>query len=68
MRSVQAVKPLLTTVKVMPIPEAVVLPMHSNLRDDSGVFNPGAQVLSGAKTMLDELLRWSGALKPLRAR
>jgi NAD(P)H-dependent FMN reductase len=68
MRAVQAVKPLLTTVKVMPIPEAVALPMHSNLRDESGAFNPGAHVLSGAKAMLDELVRWSEALKPMRAK
>jgi NAD(P)H-dependent FMN reductase len=68
MRSVQAVKPLLTTVKVMPIPEAVALPMHQNARDEHGAFQPSDHVLSGAKTMLDELLRWSEALKPLRAK
>ena len=67
MRAVQATKPLLTTVKVMPIPEAVALPMHLNSRDESGAFQPGEQVLSGARAMLDELSRWSVALKPLRS-
>lgn len=66
MRAVQATKPLLTTVKVMPIPEAVALPMHLNSRDESGAFQPSEQVLSGARAMLDELSRWSVALKPLR--
>ncbi|MGB3644334.1 MAG: NADPH-dependent FMN reductase [Mesorhizobium sp.] len=67
MRAVQALKPLLTTVKVMPIPEAVALPMHLNSRDEKGAFQPNEHVLSGTKAMLDELMRWSGALKPLRA-
>ncbi len=66
MRAVQATKPLLTTVKVMPIPEAVTLPMHLNSRDEKGAFQPSEAVLSGAKTMLDELSRWSLTLKPLR--
>lgn len=66
MRAVQATKPLLTTVKVMPIPEAVALPMHHNARDEKGAFQPSEQVLGGAKAMLDELARWSTALKPLR--
>jgi NAD(P)H-dependent FMN reductase len=67
MRAVQALKPLLTTVKVMPIPEAVALPMHLNSRDEKGAFQPNEHVLSGTGTMLDELMRWSVALKPLRA-
>lgn len=67
MRAVQATKPLLTTVKIMPIPEAVALAMHHNARDEQGAFHPSEQVLSGAKAMLDELSRWSVALKPLRA-
>ncbi|TJV04872.1 MAG: NADPH-dependent FMN reductase, partial [Mesorhizobium sp.] len=30
-------------------------------------FNASEQVAGGAKTMLDELSRWSEALKPMRA-
>lgn len=67
MRAVQALKPLLTTVKVMPIPEAVALPMHLDSRDEKGAFRADDHVLSGSRTMLDELLRWGEALKPLRA-
>jgi hypothetical protein len=45
----------------------VALPMHLNSRDEKGAFQPNEHVLSGTGTMLDELMRWSVALKPLRA-
>ena len=66
MRSVQSLKPLLTTLKVMPIPEAVALPSFATYLDEEGCFTPSEQVLAGARTMLDELFRWSEALKVLR--
>jgi NAD(P)H-dependent FMN reductase len=66
LRSVQALKPLLTTVKVVPIPEAVALPTYAAHLDDKGRFSPSEQVTAGARTMLDELARWSAALKPMR--
>ena len=67
LRAAQALKPLLTSVGVMPISEGVALPMYQKLLDENGAFNAGEQVQGGAKTMLDELLRWSEALKPMRA-
>ncbi|TIM03858.1 MAG: NADPH-dependent FMN reductase, partial [Mesorhizobium sp.] len=57
---------LLTSVGVMPISEGVALPMYQKLLDENGAFNASEQVQGGAKTMLDELLRWSEALKPMR--
>jgi NAD(P)H-dependent FMN reductase len=66
MRAVQSFKPLLTTVKVMPIPEAVVLPAFAQHLDDGRTFTPNDAATSSAATMLDELFRWSEALKPLR--
>jgi NAD(P)H-dependent FMN reductase len=66
LRAAQAVKPLLTSVGVMPIPEGVALPLYQKLLDKDGAFQPSEQVLGGAKTMLEELLRWSEALKPMR--
>lgn len=66
LRSVQALKPLLTTVKVMPIPEAVALPTFAAHLDDKGGFSPSEQISASARTMLDELARWSAALKPMR--
>lgn len=66
LRSVQSLKPLLTTVKVMPIPEAIALPTYAALLADKGNFSPPEQVSGSARTMLDELFRWSEALKPMR--
>lgn len=65
MRSVQAVKPLLTTVKVMPLPEAVNI--HSFAQHlDAGVFKSTEALDKAATVMLDELRRWTTALAPLR--
>lgn len=66
LRSVQMTKQILTTLKMMPIPEAVALPFISKSMDD-GVFKGGESHEKAAVTMLDELVRWSGALKTLRA-
>ena len=67
LRAAQALKPLLAAVGIMPIPEGVALPMYQKLLDENGAFSASEQVAGGAKAMLDELLRWSEALKPLRA-
>ena len=65
MRAVQAAKPILTTLKVMPLPEQVLVPMvGQHLKD--GVFQPGEHHVTSAGAMLDELARWGAALKPLR--
>jgi NAD(P)H-dependent FMN reductase len=65
-RSVQMSKSVLTTLKLMPIPEGVSLPFFMQMMDD-GVFKPGEPAHKSAVTMLDELERWAAALKPLRA-
>ncbi|UVK43241.1 NAD(P)H-dependent oxidoreductase [Mesorhizobium sp. AR07] len=67
LRAAQALKPLLTSVGVMPIPEGVALPMYQKLLDEKGAFTASEQVTGGARAMLDELLRRSEALKPMRA-
>ncbi|MEI9415793.1 NADPH-dependent FMN reductase [Mesorhizobium sp. Cs1321R2N1] len=67
LRAAQALKPLLTAVGIMPIPEGVALPLYQKLLDENGAFDANEQVRGGTKTMLDELLRWSEALKPMRA-
>ncbi|WP_315919091.1 NADPH-dependent FMN reductase [Mesorhizobium sp. SP-1A] len=67
MRAVQATKPLLTTVKVVPIPEAIAIPFYQKTLDEDGAFQPTEPVLASANSMLDELHRWSVALKPMRA-
>lgn len=66
LRSVQAVKPLLTSVKMMPLPESVSVQFVQNFVKD-GVFTPEQKHLDMARLMLNELAKWAGALKPLRA-
>lgn len=66
LRSAQAVKPLLTTLKMMPIPEAVGIPNFGQFMDEGGAFRPNELVDKSATTMLGELLRWAEALKPMR--
>ncbi|MCA0024874.1 MULTISPECIES: NADPH-dependent FMN reductase [unclassified Mesorhizobium] len=67
LRAAQALKPLLTSVGVMPVPEGIALPLYQKLLGTDGSFEVSEQVQGGARTMLEELLRWSEALKPMRA-
>jgi NAD(P)H-dependent FMN reductase len=64
LRAVQMEKQTLTTLKVVPIVEAVVIPMVAQSIAD-GRFRGNELQTQAAKVMLDELLRRAGALKPL---
>lgn len=66
LRAVQAEKQMLTTLKVVPIPESVPLPNYPQFLNEDGAFVPTEIVNNGTTTMLDELFRWSEALKPMR--
>ncbi len=66
-RSVQTLKQTLTTLKMMPIVEAVIVPMFQEFIDDNGRFVPNAMHSQGAQETLDELYRWTDALAPLRS-
>ncbi|WP_213958781.1 MULTISPECIES: NADPH-dependent FMN reductase [unclassified Variovorax] len=65
-RGVQATKQLLSTLKLVPIPEAVVVPHFNQHIGAEGVFLPSDLHTASAKTMLDELHRWTRALAALR--
>jgi NAD(P)H-dependent FMN reductase len=65
-RSAQHAKQILTALRMMPIPEQVTLPFFTQHMKE-GVFTPPDNQSKAAKTMLDELQKWSAALKPLRA-
>jgi NAD(P)H-dependent FMN reductase len=67
LRAAQAVKLLLTALKIMPIPEGVAVLNFQQFLDESGTFRPNELVEKSATTMLGELVRWAEALKPLRA-
>jgi NAD(P)H-dependent FMN reductase len=65
-RSVQMVKQIVTTLKMMPIPEAVAIPFITSFMKE-GAFAGTEQHAKSAVAMLDELVRWAGALATLRA-
>lgn len=65
-RGVQMTKQLLTTLKVVPIPEAVIIPNFPQHMGAEGAFEPNNFHLDSAKSMLEELSRWTDALKQLR--
>jgi NAD(P)H-dependent FMN reductase len=67
LRSVQVAKQIVTTLKMMPIPEGVPMPMVFQNLDENGKLKPVDIYKTSATTMLDELFRWTEALKSLRA-
>ena len=67
-RSVQSLKPLVTTLRVMPIPEAVSIPFFTKMIDgETSTLSPGEVQEQAAEKMLNELSRWASALKTLRS-
>jgi NAD(P)H-dependent FMN reductase len=66
LRSVQMTKQILLALKVVPIPEGVVIPLVSSALQE-GVFKASEAHEKAAQVMLDELLRWTLALRALRS-
>ena len=64
-RAMQMAKQLVTAVKMMPVQEAVTIPFFSQLME-GGVFKSNETHDNAAVAMLNELLRWTDALKPVR--
>jgi NAD(P)H-dependent FMN reductase len=64
-RSVEMIKQIVTTLKMMPIPEAVAIPFVHGLIEQSR-FRPEPQLEHAVTVMLDELRRWADALHALR--
>lgn len=64
-RGVELAKMVVTTLKMMPIPEAVAFPMFTqHLEGD--VFRAPEAAEKSATAMLTELARWAAALRTLR--
>jgi NAD(P)H-dependent FMN reductase len=66
MRAVQVEKITLTTLKIMPMVEAVVIQNVSQHLDQSKKFTPNEHHVKSAGVLLDELHKWAVALKTLR--
>lgn len=64
-RSVQMIKQLVTTLRMVPIFEAVSVPFFANLIKD-GKLEPNQIMEDAARAMLAELKKWTGPLKTMR--
>ena len=65
LRAMQMTRTMVTAFKMMPMVEAVNIPFYAQQLQD-GVFNANETQEKSVPVMLDELLRWSEALKTLR--
>jgi NAD(P)H-dependent FMN reductase len=66
-RAVAMLKPIVTALKMMPIVESVILPFYAQHLDrETGIFSPPQVQADSAVVMLNELLRWTTALKTMR--
>ena len=67
LRGVQSTKGLVTALKMVPLVEAVAVPLFTRFLDaETGAFRPEETQTRAARLMLDELLRWTRALRTLR--
>lgn len=67
LRGVQMTKQVVTTLKMVPVQDAVTLTAVSRQIDKATkVFTPTEANDTAARAMLDELHRWAGVLKPMR--
>jgi NAD(P)H-dependent FMN reductase len=65
-RATQMLKQVLTSLKIMPVPESVNIPFVRGLLDEDGRLKPTEVMESSATAMLDEVLRWTESLRQLR--
>lgn len=65
LRAMQMTRTMVTGFKMMPMVEAVNIPFFTQLVEN-GVFKSNETHDKAVPVMLDELLRWAEALKPLR--
>ena len=66
LRAVESIKGLISALRMVPLGESVPIPAYQQFINEEGVFTPNELVTTGATTMLSELAKWAGALKPLR--
>ena len=64
-RAVAALKPVVASVRMVPVVENVNIPFHTQFLDD-GVLEPNETMTQAADAMVDELVRVERALRPLR--
>ena len=65
-RAAALARQLVTTLKMMPMVEGVMVPMAWNQLDDNKVFHSNELIDPSATAMLAELEKWATALKTMR--
>jgi NAD(P)H-dependent FMN reductase len=65
-RAVQMLKQVVTTLKMVPVFDAVNIPFVGQFVGADGIFTANEPMETAAVAMLDELARWTAALAPLR--
>lgn len=66
LRAAQAAKLLVTTLKMMPMVEGVMVPMAWQQLDEEGHFQSNALIDHSAEGLLEELQRWAEGLRAMR--
>ncbi len=66
LRSAQMSKLVLTTVKLVPLTEAISIPFFAKKINEDGVFISDKLIDSSYDIMMDELLKWTKGLKYMR--
>ena len=66
-RATQMLKQVLTALRIMPVTDAVNIPFVAQHLDEDKRFKPNEIMEQSATIMLDEVLRWTEALRPLRS-
>ena len=66
-RAAQMLKQVLSALKIVPVTDSVNIPFVGEKLDEDGRLKPNEIMEGAAAAMLDELARWTQALRPLRA-
>ena len=66
LRASQSLRQLITTVNVHALPQVVPIPLFDQFIVDDGIFQPNSAMTEGTTGMLNELAKWTRALKPMR--
>ncbi len=66
-RAVQMLKQVVTTLKMVPLFEAVNIPFHTQFIDEEGALSANETMVKAAAAMLDELVLTEAMLAPRRA-
>ncbi len=68
LRSFQMLKPVLNALNMVPVLDSVSVPFFTKFINDEEEFVPEESVVKSAHVMLNEIYKWSQALKPMRGK